>query len=85
MDGMFIAFLVLGFIVICCVFCWRSSTHNRKIAEESYSDSPIERMVALILGDLFPKVRDDLILRKNLGENFFERHKNALGNAENWM
>ena len=61
-----------------------SSVKNRQIAEENYPDSCLERMVATHLGDELPKMRDDLIRRKNNGEGFMERHWNAWSTLDNW-
>ena len=44
----------------------------------------MERCVATHAGDEFPKMRDDLIRRKNNDEGLIERHYNAWMTIENW-
>ena len=61
-----------------------STEENRRIAEENYPDSLLERLVATHLGDEFPRMRDDLIRRKKSGEGFVERHWNAWSELQNW-
>ena len=61
-----------------------SSDSNRRIAEENYLDSWLERIVATHLGDEFPKMRDDLIRRKKNDENILVRHWYAWITLENW-
>lgn len=60
-----------------------SSATNRLIAKQAYPDSPIERHVAKAFGDEMPKMRDDLIDRKNKGEGFVVRHYHAWTNKDN--
>ena len=61
-----------------------SSDKNRRIAEENYPDSWLERIVATHLGDELPKMRDDLIRRKRDDENILVRHWYAWTTLENW-
>ena len=61
-----------------------SSKRNRKIAEQNYPDSLFERFVATHLGDEFPRMRDDLIRRKNNGEGIVQRHVVAWTTISNW-
>lgn len=79
----FIHFLIILFMTR--TLCRAASTEeNRRIAEENYPDSPLERFVATHLGDEFPRMRDDLIRRKKDGEGFVERHWNAWSELRNW-
>lgn len=62
-----------------------SSDANAKLAAENYRDSPVERFVAHHLGDLLPKMRDELIERKRKGEGFLKRHFKAWIKPRNWF
>lgn len=80
-------FICIFYAIVLCFFIGihaSSSPENRDIANQNYPDSPVERFVATHLGDEFPNMRDDLIKRKNNGEGFVERHKNAWKNRRNW-
>ncbi len=61
-----------------------SSPSNRERAKQEYKDSPAERVVATVFGDELPKMRDDLIKRKNEGQGFVKRHVEAWKNDDNW-
>jgi len=61
-----------------------STRGNADIAKKNYPDSPAEQWVARSFGDELPKLRDDLIKRKNEGEGFVERHYKAWKNLKNW-
>ncbi len=74
--------IVIGLSEISCQF--DSSKTNAGIANRNYQNDPIQRWVATNFGDEFPKMRDDLIERKNQGEGAVERHFNAWMNPSNW-
>lgn len=78
----FLVFLLL--IVYSSAWFFSSSKENADIADKNYKDSPIQRSVAKSLGDEIPKMRDDLIRRKNNGEGPIERHLKAWTTRENW-
>lgn len=50
-----------------------------------YYNSPLELYVAIATGDEIPSMRDDLIARKNSGEDFLTRHFNAWTTPTNWI
>ena len=80
-----VLFLICFIIVFLVSLCQAASTKkNRRIAEENYKDSVFEKIVATHLGDELPKMRDDLIRRKNNGEGFVERHIKAWSTGDNW-
>lgn len=64
---------------------FRSSQTNKDIADKNYPNSPVQKYVATALGDELPKMRDDLINRKNKGEGVISRHIKAWTNKKNWQ
>ncbi len=63
---------------------FRSSRTNKDIADKNYPDDPVQGKVATWSGDEIPKMRDDLIDRKNKGEGPIERHVKAWSSPKNW-
>lgn len=61
-----------------------SSRGNKLQAEQNYPNDPVQRTVARVLGDELPRMRDDLIQRKNNGEGAVERHIKAWTTMKNW-
>lgn len=60
------------------------SAETKKKANENYRNDPLQHWVCSHFGDDSPKIRDDLIKRKDNGEGFVERHWNAWSNSENY-
>lgn len=62
------------------------SKGNAAIARREYPFSPLELLVAILLGDEIPQMRDELIRRKNEeGEDIVTRHIKAWRVCENWL
>ena len=61
-----------------------TSPENEHKCNENYANDPVQKFVCTHCGDELPKMRDDLIDRKNQGEDTFERHFNAWGDGMNW-
>ena len=62
----------------------RSSRQNHDIIAGPYADDPVQRWVAHNWGDEIPRMRDDLIRRKEEGEGMVQRHLNAWTTLDNW-
>ena len=62
-----------------------SFEENKRLADEHYHDSPLEHWVAMQIGELFPRVRDDLIARKQGGEGIVYRHLAAWAALSHWL
>ncbi len=83
--------IVLVFLLLCFTSSttgWsigpRSSQSNGDLVGREYKNDPIQRWVARGLGDEIPRMRDDLIRRKNNGEGTIKRHLNAWTTLDNW-
>ena len=85
---LFVAFLAILFVTEISEVSGgnviRPSQRSRNIANRNYPNSPVERFVATRFGDNLPRMRNELINRKNNGEGFTRRHYNAWKNPANW-
>lgn len=71
-------------LVLCFVTIANAYEYNNFRANHNYPNSPVENFVVKQFGDKLPHMHDDLINRKNNGENFIERHYNSWKNTDNW-
>jgi hypothetical protein len=85
---LFVAFLAILFIVeineVSGGNVVNLSQRSHNIANRFYPSSPAERFVATRFGDTLPRMRNELINRRNNGESFTRRHFNAWRNRGNW-
>jgi hypothetical protein len=63
----------------------RSSQRNAEIARENFPNSPFLRFIFTSTGDEIPDMRDEILWRKNRGENLFWGSIRSYFNPRNWI